>query len=745
MKSTSPRTCSRCQLVALCLAMAAVPAFAGYNEYVTPVPVTDGIADVTLTVNDTIITNKLSGDGIDALRFTRGNGMSSVKLRSTGGNTLPGGIIADGFLLKIQNPNVLGAGPVLLKNQWSGLYGDYWSALAAIDVANRVVFDTVSSYAAGEDAKNLVLRNIGVTDANANKVVSLGRDGTGKEATVTLALDGDQNDAVGYFNLRGNLALTIDGGTLRAAAGDSRDLFQKANDQATPNITVCNSPLTVDVAEGGCARFGVSPTFAKTKTTLQFAEEYKPANWSFEENATGWTFGAAQGGSSSWVAGNGSAFDDCGATTNGSKYAMVRNGSTLSRTISLPAAGYWRVVLEQGCRSGNYSLNILTTVKIGDSTVLSIPKLTDASQAHGFKEFLGTPIQLPAGDYTFEITLSYTGQNGSLNFDAIRFERYEEVYPDFAIAKAGAGTFVLNDFNQDALPIDVQAGTLACENTVLPNAAISVASGAELNAAGLVAAGTTIDVAAGGKFSIRADDDSNLIANGSFETPYTADNAFYWSNDCEWTLYPWDSSGNRPVIQRNGGTYCPSGANSYPTPYGDQFLLLRVGEAAYQQVSLSVGGTYVLSFAQSHRKGYQSPGFTVTIDDNAVLTVSGEDAQHDFEQIAVPVNLTAGTHTIRFTALDGNNAGQYSRLSVDDVSLVSTTMPPCDLSSTTLKLKSGSIVRLNNAEKIHVGTVLVDGVAVRGGAEALRAAGVTVEGKGRIQCGNPLGMTIFMR
>ena len=744
MKSSSQRTCSLCQLVALCLAMAAVSAFAGYNEYVTPVPVTDGIADVTLTVNDTIITDKLSGDGVNMLRFTRGGGMTSVKLRSAGGNTLPGGIIADGFLLKIQNPNVLGAGPVLLKNQWSGLYGDVWSDLPAIDVANRVVFDTVSSYAAGEDTKNLVLHNVGVTDDNANKVVTLGRDATGN-ATVTLALDGDQNDAIGYFNLRGNLALTLDGGTLRAAPGASRDLFQKADAQATPTVTLVNSPLTVDVAEGGSARFGVSPAFAKTKTTLQFAEEYKPSNWSFEENPTDWTFGAAEGGSSSWVAGNGSAFDDCGATTNGSKYAMVRNGSTLSRTISLPAAGYWRVVLEQGCRSGNYSLNILTTVKIGDSTVLSIPKLTDASQAHGFKEFLGTPIQLPAGDYTFEITLSYTGQNGSLNFDAIRFERYEEVYPDFDIAKTGAGMFVLNDFNQNALPIAVQAGTLACENTVLQNAAISVADGAELNAAGLVAAGATIDVAAGGRFSIRAADDSSLIANGSFETPYTSDNAFYWPNDCKWTLYPWDSSGNRPVIQRNGGKYCPPGDNSYPTSYGDQFLLLRVGEAAYQQVSASVGGTYVLSFVQSHRKGYKSPGFAVTIDDNAVLTVSGEDAQHDFERILVPVNLAAGTHTIRFTALDGNEAGQYSRLSIDDVSLVNTTMPPCDLSSTTLKLKSGSIVRLNNAEKLHVGTVLVDGVAVRGGADALRAAGVTVEGNGRIQCGNPLGLTVSLR
>ena len=94
-------------------------AFAGYNEYTKTVNGT--VADVTLTVNDTIISDKLSGNGIDTLRFTRGNGMFSVKLRSTGGNDLSGGIIADGYLLKIQDPNVLGTGPVQLMNQWSGI------------------------------------------------------------------------------------------------------------------------------------------------------------------------------------------------------------------------------------------------------------------------------------------------------------------------------------------------------------------------------------------------------------------------------------------------------------------------------------------------------------------------------------------------------------------------------------------------------------------------------------------------
>lgn len=251
MKITSSRTGFVHMLVVACFALSPSAGIAN-NDYTKTVA--DGIADVALTANDTIITDKLSGDGVDTLRFTRTSDFHSVKLRSAGGNDLPGGIIADGFLLKIQNPDVLGTGPVLLKNQWSGLFGDVYSSLDAIDVRNRVVFDTADSFAAGENAKKLVLHNIGTTEANAGKIVTLGRDGTGV-ANVTLSLDGSENDAIGSFNLRGDLSLTIDGGTLRAAAtGSDRDLFQKANAHATPKITIENAPLAIDVARGGGAR-----------------------------------------------------------------------------------------------------------------------------------------------------------------------------------------------------------------------------------------------------------------------------------------------------------------------------------------------------------------------------------------------------------------------------------------------------------------------------------------------------------
>lgn len=735
---------NRMGLLAAC-GLAAATAFAN-NEYTKTVK--DGVAEVIGTQNDPLITDTLSGAGIDTIKFARSGSFGAVKLRSSSGNTHTGGTISEGVMIKIQNPNVLGTGPVWLYNQWAALYVD-WSS-AEVDVPNKVYFDQIESYVAGQDAYGLALHNIGVTENNSTKVVTIGRTGTGT-ANLRLALDGANNDAIGYFCLRGNLSLTLDGGTLRAAEGSAvRDLFSVYDNQATPHVSILNEPLTIDTAAGAPVRFGVAPTFAKTKSYETKVEEYKPNNWSFEESGS-WTFTNGELSSGSGIYSNGSAFDQSGlyATTNGTRYAMLRQGSTVSQTINLPTAGKWRIAFERGCRDAT-STWMKYSVSIDDSVVTEFPILKDGQDDYHFTPLTTAFVNLTAGSHKLTISTQAvagdSNKNKCMNFDAIRLERFANVTPDFAIAKTGAGTLVINDFNQSGLPIDVQAGALACENTVLPNAVIAVANGAELNAAGLTAAGATIDVAAGGQVSLRATDDSNLVANGSFETPYTANNSFYWASSCSWTLYPWDASGNRPVIQRNGGTYCPEGeGKSYPTPYGDQFLLLRIDEAAYQSVSVPADGTYALSFAQSYRKGYQSPGLIVAVDGNAVLTVSGADAQHDFEQTTVNVVLSKGNHEIRFTAQSGNNAGQYSRLSIDNVSLVDAVVPPCDLSATTLALKSGSIVRLDNPEKAVIGTVTVDGVKINGGANALRAAGVVVEGNGRVQCGDPLGLTVIIK
>ena len=716
------------------------------NEYTTS---QDGtVLDVTLTANDAIITDKLSADGVDTLRFTRGGGCYSVKLRSSGGNDLPGGVIADGYLLKIQNPNVLGSGPVVLTNQYSGLYGDSWSSLPAIDVSNRVVFDMVSSYAAGEGSKNLVLHNIGVTGGNADKVVTLGRDG-GAQATVTLSLDGEGNDPIGYFNLRGALALTLDGGTIRAAGTGNRALFQAAS-AATPATTVLNKPLTIDVADGGDISLGVSPsTWSKVHTATNAVEELKPDNWSFESGNTGWTFGTAQGGNTSGVYSNGSSFDDCGSTTNGSKYAMVRNGSTLSRTVSLPTGGLWRVVFEQGCRKGAYSKNIGTSVTLGGTTVLTIPKKTSDADLHGFKEFRSRAVQLAAGDCELAITLSYTGENGSLNFDAIRFERCEETEPAFILAKTGAGALTLtgDDFPAATadLKVSVDGGALSVVDAALAGNSFAVANGAELRFSGVSATNAAIGVTAGGTVAFGLPEE-NLVKNGGFETPETTTYGYQSNGSCKWTLSP--SSGNgTPGLQRNGSAVTSAEADR--TPYGNQSLYLRTGTTAEQSITVAAAGDYLLSFWQAPRNYASSHelALTVFVDDVKVVENAGQEARYKPFRTSKTLSLTAGSHTLKFSCAAGGGSG--SMVFVDDVSLaaVPSSSDANDFSKSTLSLASGSTVKLNQPEraKVHVGTVLVDGVMVRGGRGALVAAGVNVEGTGRLRCGAPFGLSVIIK
>ena len=721
-------------VLAFVLSAAAIVASAGYNEYTSTV--TDGIKDVTLTVNDTVITDKLSEEGVDTLRFTRSSSFYAVKLRSTGGNNLPGGVMADGYMIKIQNANVFGTGPLQLLNQWSSLYVDYMpNSGDVVDVPNRVEFDTISSFAAAVPPYGLALHNIGVTANNADKVITLGRENTGA-ANLTLALDGDQNDAISKFNLRGNLSLTVDGGTLRAAAGAARDLFVKADANATPNISILNEPLTIDAAAGSPVRFGVAPSFSGVKTIDVFREEIKPTNWSFE-TTSGWTFVSGAGGAGGYYQNN-SAFDSNNLypTTNGTHYAMMRRGGSVYQNIPFAKGGKYRVIFERGCRGGNYSKGISLTVSIDDTPLTVFPAL---SAPTGFTQLETDFVNLTAAEHKLSFALSETATDnyGSLNIDAVRLERYETVTPGFEIAKTGAGTFVLNDFNVNDLAVNVQAGTLACENTILPNAAVTVANGAELNAAGLTAAGTTIDVSAGGRVSFRALEDVNLVANGSFETPETSDYSFYWASACGWNLEP--TADPRPGIQRNGGTYTKTADK---TPYGNQTLYLRTATSASQTVNVPKDGTYELSYWACTRTGYPSLALTVTIDGTAQqsgLTFGADE----YVRTTKKVLLTKGNHTLKFEAAAGGH--QYALMFIDNVSLADATVQPSDLSETTLQLKSGSIVRLDNTEKVVVGSATVDGVEVNGGAATLRRAGVIVEGEGRIQCGPPRGLILLVR
>ncbi len=725
-------------IAASAVALVSYASFAGWNEYTKTI--NGSIADITLTVNDTAISHTLSGDGIDTLRFTRSSDFYSVKLRSSSGNDLSGGIIVDGFLLKVQNPNVLGTGPVMLTNNWSGLYVDWQAEGSAVDVTNKVVFDTVNSFAAGQDAYKLILHNVGVTDANSGKVVTLGREKTGT-ANVTLSLDGSDNDAIGYFSLRGNLALDIDGGTISASAtGGTRDIFQKVDSDATPTITVHNSPLTIDVADGGDVSLGVSPVYSKDHTATSVVEEYKTSDWSFEDGPGSWT--VSNGGVYEKGA---AAFDGAGQTTNGTKYVMVRQGATLSRTISLPSDGLWRVVLEQGCRSGGYSLNMATTVSIGGSTVLTIPAVTTA---HGFQEYSSDLVQLSAGDYAFQIAVASGGTYNSLNFDAIRFERVEETTPGFSIAKTGAGSLTLtgDDFpsTTSELGLSVYDGTLVVASAELDGNSIAVANGGEVVFSAVAATDAVVGVAAGGKVTF-GQPATELVTNGGFETPVVTSYGFQWSSACSWTLKPDGSSEerNNAGIQHNGSAVTADSDDQ--TPYGDQSLYLRPGGSASQSVTVPEDGDYTLYFWQAARN-YGSAhelDLTVYVDGTSVHVNSGRSARYAPYLTRKTLTLTQGSHTLKFEC--GSGGADGAMVFVDAISLKAVASPN-DFSAARLSFESGATVELNDVSvrRFKVGEVLVDGVKVLGGNAALEAAGVTIIGDGRISCGN-YGMRISIR
>ena len=68
------------------------------------------------------------------------------------------------------------------------------------------------------------------------------------------------------------------------------------------------------------------------------------------------------------------------------------------------------------------------------------------------------------------------------------------------------------------------------------------------------------------------------------------------------------------------------------------------------------------------------------------------------------------------------------------------------LDGNALAFASGATLDLQNAEQVYIGGgVTVDGRVVKGTANTLRRAGVTVTGTGAIQIGPPQGAVVIIR
>ena len=253
-----------------------------------------------------------------------------------------------------------------------------------------------------------------------------------------------------------------------------------------------------------------------------------------------------------------------------------------------------------------------------------------------------------------------------------------------------------------------------------------------------------MNVAAGGTLRLRDGDGKNFVANGSFEDNNLAAaefQAYTSSRPRGWTM-SYDVSSDIPGIQANGSGMSTRGPD---TEYGRTTAYLRQQARLQQTVTVPADGTYEVSFMHACRFGYNSYTIPLTclIDGVVVASNGTRTANYGFERSTTHVDLTAGEHTLMFST--GSSSVLYAAIFIDDVRL----MPVAGtntLDGNALAFASGATLDLQNAEQVYIGGgVTVDGRVVKGTANTLRRAGVTVTGAGSIQIGPPQGTTVLFR
>ena len=171
-----------------------------------------------------------------------------------------------------------------------------------------------------------------------------------------------------------------------------------------------------------------------------------------------------------------------------------------------------------------------------------------------------------------------------------------------------------------------------------------------------------------------------------------------------------------------------------------------------QSVSVPSDGDYVLSFVHSQRDYSQDPGYknpiSVKIDDTEVVNIPARTAKIPFTRVTTaPIALTAGSHTLTFQNLGSVGNPDGAMVFVDDVSLTQKAIDVTFANDARIDLVSGSVVRLENTEKLELdmGLIYVNGEPFNGSRSTLKAKGVVVEGDGKIQVGPKLGLSIILR
>ena len=729
--------------------------------------------NASVTTNGTEVTIDVSGGYSSVFTVTDVYGSDITKVIKTGKNIVeyaPAEAATFQALevrcgqFRVRRADQLGVGTITLNDGATLMI-----PVADVKVGNKVVFG-IGSYAAaydGDDAK-VALTSVGSSQAAPNRWVTLGRTGIGY-CKVGLSLTGADSEAMDRIVVQGATDLTLDGGTVKVAAEALSPFFYDANGGSlTKNYTVTTNGVTVDVAAGADVALGISPVFPAVRTvTTNVVAAAEIENGGFSSNLAGWTIDTSKNAQGSGIKSNGQGFDtskeagwEAAWTTTNSPYLMIRVDQSFSRTITVPSDGLWRVVYDQGCRPGRnyYSMNMTTVVSVVEnSDVIGLTSFlapTDQAKRYGFKRFETVPVEMVAGrSYTLRVDLnqgvSTYDANKSMNFDSFFLEKVEvvESVVSGTLTKTGAGTLGISGIADATLA--VAAGTVKVEKETLDGLSVTVGGGTFAAGSIQMSADSVVNVAADGILRLYSPDYVNELVNGDFEADGSYTDIVGKEQITGWTFVKIQNTHlnvNGSGLQGNGGN-CSKEAPWTPESAGPVTVYLREDSKVSQTFTLDQGGTYTLSFLKACRGVLFSATMPVRVmlDDSTEIFSSTDNSKDGYERFEVELQLAAGPHTISFeTGEPSTRDSVGAMVFIDDVRLLRT-LPPEELTTGEVRLVSGSTLQLDNASKVTIRNLFVDGVRVNGGRKALEDAGVTVTGSGAIRVGEPLGLMMIFR
>lgn len=685
------------------------------------------------------------------------NGSSECNFSPTEASALPDGIQLFDGQWRFASTQSMGAGPLVVGEPAGGSQLAFVIA-GTYDVLNEVRMAHSNSQVVATDNAHVTLHNLSVSDADI--APWLGR--AANKTMITLALDGETNSYLKGIHLSGKGSpFELDGGTIRMAAGAQSPFFTHVGtdaDWAASTFAVSKKPLTVDAQADADAKFGLPLVLDGVEEEIAVL----PANNSFEDGETGWTWAKADSsaGNKAGVQANGSTWVSSSCRTSyGDKYYTLRclHKLTSSGSVTLTAATDWYVEFWDALRSQTdyNSQRIDVTVRLINAETAETYTVVRPGQTdyyYTFKHQKVGPFDVPAGNYKIEFETSWPGTEYDANkwsgvsIDNVRLVRTRRVAQ--TIVKTGAGRVAVDGVTARGTSFTVEDGSFALQDSVADGVKVDVKGGATYEfGLGLTrgADGMTVDVAVGGTLALR-ETDGNLIKNASFESPAQTDYAR--GDPTDWAYAKVTTIAqqeNGCGLQKNGKTMSSKGPY---TSFGEQTAYIRNGYRLTQQVNVAVAGRYRFSFVRSYRSGFYTPG---TDDFHLTASVSASGDEHAFdvpltasyEPFVQEIELEAGVHEVRFETSGSADTNGIMAF-VDGVELTRICVIG-DVQDVAVSLRSGSKVRLDNVKDVHIQNVTVDGRRVDGGVGSLRAAGVTVEGDGKLRVGDKTGLLVIVK